>query len=1110
VELGEPVDIIGCPVFFQLDDFVFCGIVKSWKSINSGTGGRSYQVDIEGPNEIVNQAQLILNNYSGGVFVKGTTMPTPPSGDSNDANRPYISGPSNNFWDSNEVNLADAFQGNIGLDGNIPNILNIYGFLEAMAPGGFGGANINDSGIRTNSVVYTLNYLLGIPVTSTALPGRTNRSVFSPFGALVGRSPMSATPRETPLDTLAMEIYRPNLGSVPKARNSIHPINYGGSNPQLSFPLSRVKERSSGGYATDGTVSGFLEIGDDGAVYRNSAPIGADASGTEYNIFDFGLIPPDDISATIPSGGNNPIINQEVKQLYYLDLGELPVVPNQLRTDCSQGVMDLNAFITEICDKSGVDFFYEMLFLKVYTGYPAIKIIKLRTVSRRVQPSDRKISDYIARLREQKVAVSSVSLGKEYNSSAKPRTMLIGAKQQRLFQTKNYGLAYKSSNYLYHTTYKTFIHYDDILSGRIGHAKFKNYYRMPNPSSVRDPLALNRPASITRPNEKPVDNFYLQEDTYNVSTGDNNIFPAKGNYYKSDSSISTSTTDVNTIPAQNGSTTIKYSDVFLRDIAKALFSWSTSAFVDASRDNNFTQSLHERTPFWNTSYTGASGFGTSASNNSRNAGTESTILSNFSRAIAEIGYNVWNTNNKSHYITNRNKYLINKDASWGLNDGDSRFLPIMYCSVCPYFGTVDYIDKSKSQYNLVDKTRKPRPVWFDTWLNGIVIEFNVKELPITRLELEGIYNGGTFIVHETEIRAALAGYDSWIGYLSMRIHDPHIKQMIKNAVCGNRTIPGKERTNNQATRRNEPSAPGTANMNDTSTTFSGQGANKPQQKDTTSDWQATSDNDWDACAIFCALFKIDTALNQKTKSANAGSSTPKNRAAGLQSALVDDLKTLHAFFKRIGDEYYGKQFMVRLPMVLSYRDRDTMINMDPRPTPTPAPNSANTGSTSSTTGGPSGQPSNEEGGTVSNPNAGNVPALTQFKYVNIGSAANPRYVTEGTGKIYSNYSISPEGAWEEYGNSIDDSIMVGGYAASIFTDENGRIKPILGYPADDKFDYEAYWCCEWVRDNVCKLVNGPNMFYFYDILKRSNALSNANRYTDFDRSTNNNNTNACS
>jgi hypothetical protein len=1099
VELGETVDIIGCPVYFQLDDFVFCGIIKSWKSINSGTGGRSYTVDIEGANDIVNQAQLILSNYAGGVFVKSNDSP-PADGDS----RPAISGPSNDFWNS-DVDLDTAFQGNVGLDGNIPNIINIYGFLEAMAPGGFGGANINDSGIKTNSVIYALNYLLGIPVTSTNKPGETTRSVFSPFGALVGRSPMSATPRETPVDTLPMVIYTTS-GDVPKARNSIHPVNLGPTGSALSFPQSRVRESSATGKSVAGTVSGFLEIGDDGTVYRNSAPVSADNSGIEYNIFDFGLIPPDDISATIPVGGNNAIVNQQYKQLYYLDLGELPVVPTQLRTDCSQSVIDLNSFITEICDKSGVDFFYEMLFLKVYNNYPAIKIIKLRTVSRRVQPSDRKISDYIARLREQKVAVSSVSLGKEYNSSAKPRTMLIGAKQQRLFQTKNYGLAYRASNYLYDTINKRFISYSDNVRSH-PHGKLRNYYRIPNPSSVRDPLALNRTTTITRSNERPVSNFYLQESSWNSIDGDNDIFPARGNYYLSNSNISTTTTDTSNIPTKLTLSSIKYSDVFIEHIAKTLFSWAHSSFVSSSQDHTLTRTLHQALAFWITSYTGASPFETSSSNNSRNAGTEATILSNFARAIAEIGYNVWNTRNNSHYFKNRLQYLVNKDVPWFRDDGFTRFFPIMYNSICPYFGTVDYIDKTKTQYVTVDKTRKPRPVWFDTWLNGLVIEFNVKELPITRLELQGIYNGGTFIVHETEIRAAMAGYDNWMAYLSMRIHDPHIKQMVKNAVCGNGNIPPVPKKERQATRRNEPSAPGAADVGDTSTNFGGQGANKPQQKDTRSDWQTTSDNDWDACAIFCALFNIQTSLNNKTKSANAGAATPKNRRSGLQSALYDDLNTLHSFFKKIGDEYYGKKFMVRLPMILSYRDRDTMINMDPRPTPTPAPNAANTGSTTPPSGGPNPGTSNPGSDPSSNPNAGSIPSAN-YTYINIGSSENPRYITEGSGKVYSNYNISPEGAWEEYGNSIDDCIMVGGYAASIFTDDSGRIKPILGYPADDKFDHEAFWCCEWVRDNVCKLVNGPNMFYYYDILKRSNALSNASRYTDFPGN-DDNNSNAC-
>jgi hypothetical protein len=997
-----------------------------------------------------------------------------------------------------------------------------------MAPGGFGGANINDSGIRTNSIIYALNYLLGLPVNNTSKPGQTTRNIFSTFGALVGRSPMTGTPKSPTAESAAptntnMEIYHATSSNVPKAFNKQDSVTYGGTGAALSFPNSRLQQSSATGKPTTGTVGTFLELGDDGSVHRNSLPT-AD-SGQQYSIFDFGLIPPDDASQTISGGvGTNTVVaNQQYKQLYYIDLGELPVVPMQLRTDCSQIVMDFNSFITEVCDKSGVDFFWEMLYLKVYTNMPSIKIIKLRTVSRKVQPSDRKISDYIATLREQGVMLSSVSLGKEFNSAAKPRTMLIGAKQQRLFQAKNYTLAYKASNYIYHTTRKKFIHYDTFNDLTY------NAYRIPDPGSIRDLLAIERQTSVTSPNEIKKADFYDIDTSWNKHS--NNAFPAKGNYLKSVSSTTTITTGGDS-PLVKGSSTpsIKNSDTFIRDIGKVLFDWAYTKFLDKSSTNanqSLNRDLHKQQNWWisspasndsgsssGSSSGGGGGWSSGVGSVSVRGGTgspgsaptESTVLSNFADAIADIGYNVFKYNPNTHYFKNRLKYTFNDLAQfgWTRDDGAKRFIPIFYHSVCPFFGTVDFIDKTKTQYATVDKTKKPRPVWFDTWLNGLAIEFNVKELPITRLELEGIFNGGTFIVHETELRAALVGYDSWMGYLSTRIHDPHIKQMVKNAVCGNRVITPSPQPTPQASRRAGPTAPNSADVGAVANMNPGQGDNKPQQKDTKSDWQVTSDNDWDACAIFCALFKIETGLNQKTKSANAGASTPKNRNAGLQSALQDDLKTLHAFFRKIADEYYGKKFMVRLPMILSYKDRDAMINLDPRPTPTPAPNSANIGSTTApSSSNPSQGSSNSSttGGT-SNPNAGTIPTAG-FTYINIGTSDNPRYLTEGTGKIYSNYSISPEGAWEEYGNSIDDCIMVGAYTASPFTDDSGKIKPILGYPADDKFDHEAYFCCEWVRDNVCKLVTGPNVFYYYDILKRSNALSNANRYTAFTGGTRN-------
>jgi len=1128
VELGEQVDIIGCPVYFQLDDFSFCGIVKTWRSVNSGTGGRSYQVDIEGPNEIINQTQIILNNYTGGVFVKSepqpaTTNTTNPNGQSS---RPTseISGPSDDIW-SDKVDLTNAFQGNMTDDGNIPNIINVYGFLEAMAPGGFGGAGINDEGINTNSIIYTINYLLSLPTTTTAYAGQTTKSIFSPFGALVGRSPMTATPKAG--ETLYMRIYRVGDTDIPQTTNDIYPVYYtrGQTNPALGFPASRKREASASAdnLSVAGTVSGFLEIGDDGTVARNTSTMPNIQTGTTmYNIFDFGLLPPDSISATIPANDGTGIDNQDYKQLYYLDLGELPAVPMQLRTDCNQSIVDLNTFITEICDKSGIDFFYEMLYIKVYNNAPSVKIIKLRTVTRRVQPSDRAISDYIARLRDAGVPVSSVSLGKEYNSSAKPRTILIGGKQQRLFQTKNYGLAYRASDYIYHSTDKKLLHYSSDDDRAIPNAQMQNFWRVPNPGSVRDPYALARTTSISKHNEIAVTGYYDPDNSWSLT----NILelPIFGNYIKSSSPDDLPAVTVDTVEKKSDSPDLSTSEKFLLAIGKTVFDWAYTRIIEKSKHENFDRDLHMVNPFWTTPWSttsqytssggsssggsggnsGGSSGGGSSNNNGITQTPEATILDNFAKAIGDIGYNTFNKH-ASHYLENRGStYLRNKDTDqdgwengWKIDDANTRFFPIMYNSICPFFGTTDYIDKSRNQYNLIDKTRKPRCVWFDTWQNNMVIEFNVKELPITKLELQGIYNGGTFYVTESELRAAIAGWDSWIGYMSMRIHDPHIKQMIKNATCGSREIPPPPAPVPKDRTRTGPPAPSAADNGKTANTNPGQGDNKPQQKDTKSDMQVTSDNDWDACAIFTSIFKINSSFNEKTKSSSAGAAVPKNTKSGLNFALTADLKLLHEFFRKVGDEFYGKKFMVRIPMILSYRDRSSLINMDPRPTPTPAP-STNTAPANPADPDPNSPGRGSDGSSL--PQATANPGAQAPSYVNIGTAENPRYITEGNGKIYSSYKTSPEGAWEEYGNTIDDSLMIGGYAASIFTDEQGKIQPILGFPANDRFDHEAYKICDWIKTNVCKMVNGPNVFYLYDVLKRGNVFSNASRYTEFDRS----------
>ena len=72
---------------------------------------------------------------------------------------------------------------------------------------------------------------------------------------------------------------------------------------------------------------------------------------------------------------------------------------------------------------------------------------------------------------------------------------------------------------------------------------------------------------------------------------------------------------------------------------------------------------------------------------------------------------------------------------------------------------------------------------------------------------------------------------------------------------------------------------------------------------------------------------------------------------------------------------------------------------------------------------------------------------------------NTIVVYQGSGKIFFNYELADDGAWEEPGNFIDDSVLIGGLDYYKLCRSDGKIGPILGYNANINKDYVAEaWC----------------------------------------------------
>lgn len=103
--------MIGRPVYFNCGGFSFGGILTSWEKQNNNNGNPTYTVTVSDPRDILSGVQLILDGYMGQVY-------------------------------------------------NVPNVFNVYGYLENKH--GFGGSGANSTGIPWTTVANTIVEMTGI------------------------------------------------------------------------------------------------------------------------------------------------------------------------------------------------------------------------------------------------------------------------------------------------------------------------------------------------------------------------------------------------------------------------------------------------------------------------------------------------------------------------------------------------------------------------------------------------------------------------------------------------------------------------------------------------------------------------------------------------------------------------------------------------------------------------------------------------------------------------------------------------------------------------------------------------------------------------------------
>jgi len=160
---GLTTNIIGAPVYFRVGDFEFAGQVQSWEESHSISGNPTYQIKIVDPRAILDNAQIIINEYAGSV---GSV---------------YNLINAFGYMETFGVSCPETFQSAPGVysagDGSVDGT--VFGSPAEF----YGGADVNHNGMQWNQILSAQRILL------SSFPATTN--IWSPYGRLAFKAPSS-------------------------------------------------------------------------------------------------------------------------------------------------------------------------------------------------------------------------------------------------------------------------------------------------------------------------------------------------------------------------------------------------------------------------------------------------------------------------------------------------------------------------------------------------------------------------------------------------------------------------------------------------------------------------------------------------------------------------------------------------------------------------------------------------------------------------------------------------------------------------------------------------------------------------------------------------------
>jgi hypothetical protein len=982
-------NLINIPVYFRFGYYTFGGVINQW-TCNNRIGTPTYSVTINSADDILNNCKVIISKFGGAIF--------------SNFNRPgTIAGGPSNYYGTLASHMGTY------RSGNIPNVFNVYGFLESY---GFGTSNANDNGIPLAYIIDSLSVL-----TSTT----------SPLAIATNSAMNSIWPTYQRMAT-------GNLGAH-----------------RAFSPYGRIICPS---LMTDSNI---------------------DPQNASLGDFGFGIIPPVLDDAGVP------------RVEFLLDLSELPKPPLDIRYNGVNGVASISDIIGEVCKKTGRDWYTTMI------RKNGLNIIKIKTIDRTTSLPSNTIESVVRSIEQSSIPVSTSSFGKEKNNEATPRVMYIGANQQRLYQTKSLLLGYSNTHLVYHPMLKKFVDYY-----RFGKATTQEIDTFNEVTGKRDKVGF----TIQR-SEKWVDAFKvpMAYSVRNIAISNYVNTPIVTTLFSHEQSLNNQTSDQGTpvdIAVVDTSTSRMLDENFTdtpiggfatpfignywpssnlkinirvlnrEEYAQLLVNqdfWSEEAKEQincGAAAEGLENTINEKRfiPLWSTAISPFFGYAHDQTIEFSDSGSKS----NFYRMIRPVYLDTWTGLLVIGFRPNElpplslgllpNLYATRFGKTGDPTLSDAVGVGMGGGGVAAGAGAAPEAAPAFDPNNPDDPDDPNNPEEEQVNTNGEALSGGTD--PFEYNDPGNGLNRIGFVVTETELRAAAVGWESYLHYCLMKLSFSKPDLFVQLVAVYKSE--GKLFINSVNGIGLDDTGPGMGGDR-----HAGAAVNAALGNDA-GDWNNPGQE-------FENLnYNFNWILNHE---------------------FINDLKIISEYLRGIYEKFYGKKYIVRVPEISAYRDlqyADIKIPMSQLYDTTVISrlNQQTVRNTIRSVGGNNPEAivqairanygMNIPEGVIAQemlsmgielPEDYEAPEEetdTSNVYQGFGGTGLVDHNTtvavyQGSGKLFFNYELATDGAWEEPGNFIDDSVLIGGLDYYKLCSSEGKLNAILGYNGNINKDYVAEaWC----------------------------------------------------